>query len=60
MNFEVNGIPYLLTFDSSAAQWCLLTPSRQGIEMVEIHDDGGLLAHGVPQKPGIGGSRELN
>jgi hypothetical protein len=43
MNFEVNGIPYFLTFDSSEAQWCLLTPSRAGVESMEIHNDGTLL-----------------
>jgi hypothetical protein len=48
MNFEVNGIPYLLTFDANAAQWCLLTPSRHGVEELEIHDDGGLLTSAVP------------
>jgi hypothetical protein len=52
MNFEVNGIPYLLTFDANASQWCLLTPSRHGIEALEIHDDGGLLTTAVPAPRG--------
>jgi hypothetical protein len=43
MNFEVNGIPYFLTFDTSEAQWFLLTPSRDGVESMEIHNDGTLL-----------------
>jgi hypothetical protein len=43
MNFEVNGIPYFLTFDTSEAQWFLLTPSSDGIESMEIHNDGTLL-----------------
>jgi hypothetical protein len=43
MNFEVNGIPYFLTFDSRVEQWCLLTPARDGVEFVEIHNDGALL-----------------
>ena len=43
MNFEVNGIPYFLTFDTNEAQWCLLTPSRSGVESVEIHNDGARL-----------------
>jgi hypothetical protein len=43
MNFEVNGIPYFLTFDSSEEQWCLLTPAHGGVESVEIHNDGALL-----------------
>jgi hypothetical protein len=60
MNFEVNGIPYLLTFDPRAAQWCLLTPSRNGIESVEIHDDGGLLTDTVPSAPGSGSKRQVN
>ena len=42
MNFEVNGVPYFLTFDADAAQWCLLTPSRDGVESMEIYDDGPL------------------
>jgi hypothetical protein len=44
MNFEVNGIPYFLTFDAREAQWCLLTPFGDGIEELEIHDDGPLAA----------------
>ena len=32
MNFEVNGIPYFLTFDTSEAQWFLLTPSASGVD----------------------------
>ncbi len=47
MNFEVNGIPYFLTFDSSEEQWCLLTPSRGGVESVEIHTDGALLTGSI-------------
>jgi hypothetical protein len=43
MNFEVNGISYFLTFDTSEAQWFLLKPSRAGIDSVEIHNDGTLL-----------------
>jgi hypothetical protein len=43
MNFEVNGIPYFLTFDTNEAQWFLLTPSRDGVESVEIHNDGTLM-----------------
>ena len=48
MNFEVNGIPYFLTFDTNEAQWFLLTPSRGGIDSVEIHDDGTLLTSSGP------------
>ncbi len=43
MNFEVNGIPYFLTFDNREEQWCLLTNSRSGVEYVEIHTDGARL-----------------
>ncbi len=58
MNFEVNGIPYFLTFDSNEAQWCLLTPSSDGIASMEIYDDGPLAA-AVP--PSItGGARRVN
>jgi hypothetical protein len=60
MNFEVNGIPYFLTFDTSEAQWFLLTPSRNGVEAMEIHDDGALLADEVPHAPGKSGERRLN
>jgi hypothetical protein len=57
MNFEVNGIPYFLTFDTSEAQWCLLTPSRAGIESVEIHNDGTLLTGPVLLTPGNSSAR---
>ena len=56
MNFEVNGIPYFLAFDSRAEEWCLLTPSRDGIEAVEIYDDEPL-AVAVPTS---GGERRVN
>jgi hypothetical protein len=48
MNFEVNGIAYLLTFDNHEEQWRLLTPSRSGVECVEIHTDGARLT-GAPE-----------
>ena len=51
MNFEVNGIPYFLTFDADAAEWCLLTPSRDGVEAMEIYDDGALTVR-VPNSSG--------
>jgi len=60
MKFEVNGIPYFLTFDTSEAQWRLLTPSRSGIESVEIHNDGTLLTAPVPHPPFNGGARRIN
>jgi hypothetical protein len=40
MNFEVNGVGYLFTFDTSAAQWLLLTSSHGAVESMEIHHDG--------------------
>jgi hypothetical protein len=60
MNFEVNGIPYFLTFDTSEAQWFLLTPSSTGVESVEIHGDGTLLT--APSLLSItnGGARRMN
>ena len=51
MNFEVNGVPYFLTFDADAAQWCLLTPSSNGVEAMEIYDDGPLTGP-VPRSSG--------
>jgi len=60
MNFEVNGISYFLTFDTSEAQWCLLTPSLGGIESVEIHDDGAPLTAAVPHSTFNGGARRTN
>jgi hypothetical protein len=60
MNFEVNGISYFLTFDTSEAQWCLLTPSRSGIESVDIYDDGTLLTASVPHWPFNGGARRMD
>jgi hypothetical protein len=60
MNFQVNGISYFLTFDTREAQWFLLTPSRDGIDSVEIHDDGTLLAAAVPRSTFNGGARRTN
>ncbi len=60
MNFEVNGIPYFLTFDSSEEQWCLLTPSRTGVECVEIHNDGTQLTAPVRLSPPSGGAQRTN
>ncbi len=60
MNFEVNGIPYFLTFDTSEAQWFLLTPSRNGVESVEIHDDGTLLTTSSALPPRSGNARGVN
>jgi hypothetical protein len=59
MNFEVNGIPYFLTFDDREAQWYLLTPSSNGVEEIEIHDDGPLA---TPEEPPSDhrGSRRTN
>jgi hypothetical protein len=60
MNFEVNGIPYFLTFDTSEAQWFLLTPSSTGIESVEIHNDGTLLTGPALLTPSNSSARRMN
>lgn len=60
MNFEVNGIPYFLTFDRNEEQWCLLTPSRGGVETVEIHNDGTLLTGPLQLSFSGGGATRLN
>jgi hypothetical protein len=60
MNFEVNGIPYLLTFDPGMAQWCLLTPSGDGFDSVEIHDDGTPLDDAVPGWRDSGGNWHMD
>ena len=60
MNFEVNGIPYFLTFDTNEAQWFLLTPSRDGVESVEIHNDGTLLTGPVSIAPPNSSARRTN
>jgi hypothetical protein len=60
MNFEVNGISYFLTFDTNEAQWFLLTPSRDGVESVEIHNDGTLLTGPVLLSPSSGSARRMN
>jgi hypothetical protein len=60
MNFEVNGISYFLTLDTNEAQWCLLTPSRGGIDSVEIHDDGAPLMAAVPYSRFNGGARRTH
>ncbi len=59
MNFEVNGIPYFLTFDRTEEEWCLLTPSGDGVETVEIHNDGTLLT-GPLQLAFPGSANRLN
>jgi hypothetical protein len=51
MNFEVNGISYFLTFDTSEAQWFLLTPSAGGVDSVEIHSDGTLMTGPASHTP---------
>jgi hypothetical protein len=58
MNFEVNGISYFLTFDTSQEQWCLLTPSRTGIDAVEIHNDGTMIT--APFESSNGSARRMN
>ena len=60
MNFEVNGIPYFLSFDTSEAQWFLLTPSPSGIEAVEIHNDGTLLTGPAMLSPFNSSARRMN
>jgi hypothetical protein len=60
MNFEVNGIPYFLTFDSNEEQWCLLTPSVTGVECVEIHNDGVQLTAPVRLSSSGGGATRMN
>jgi hypothetical protein len=60
MNFEVNGIPYMLTYDAGEEQWQLLTASGNGIEAVEIYDDGAPLGGWVPRWNDQGGSQHVN
>jgi hypothetical protein len=60
MNFEVNGIPYFLTFDTNAEQWYLLTTSRTGIESVEIHNDGTLMTAPILLSPSNDGASRVN
>jgi hypothetical protein len=57
MDFVVNGISYFLTFDTSEAQWFLLTPSRAGVESVEIHNDGTLMTAPILLAPSNDGAR---
>lgn len=57
MDFIVNGISYFLTFDTSEAQWFLLTPSRTGVESVEIHNDGTLMTAPILLSPSNDGAR---
>jgi hypothetical protein len=60
MNFQVNGIPYFLTFDTGASQWFLLTPSADGIESVEIHSDGTLMTGPASHSPFSTSARGTN
>jgi len=39
LQFEVNGIPYFLTFVAEEGRWALLTPTRQGIRRVAVETD---------------------
>ena len=60
MNFEVNGIPYFLTFDTNEEQWFLLTPSNTGVESVEIHNDGTLVTAPILLSSSNNGARRVN
>jgi len=60
MNFQVNGIPYFLTFDTGASQWFLLPPSADGIESVEINSDGTLMTGPASHSPFSTSARGTN
>jgi hypothetical protein len=40
MNFEVNGVRYFLTFGVEEGEWLLLTPTKNGLRRLRIHNDG--------------------
>jgi len=40
MHFDVNGTIYFLNFNPSEERWMLLTPSADGVESVQVFDDG--------------------
>ncbi len=40
MQFEVNGIPYFLTFVAEEGSWALLTPTATGIRRMAVETDG--------------------
>lgn len=42
MQFEVNGIPYFLTFVAEEGGWALLTPTQQGIRRLAVETDDAL------------------
>ena len=47
MNFEVNGIQYFLGFNDESGKWQLLTPTRRGIQRIDVVDDEALLFFGT-------------
>jgi hypothetical protein len=60
MNFQVNGIPYFLTFDTSEAQWLLVKPSFGGFESLQIHHDSERQAAPDKSSPFPGTPQRLN
>ncbi len=54
MNFEVNGIRYFLGFNEEVGSWQLLTPTRKGIQRIDVVDDEALPFFGteVWEEPG--------
>ena len=39
MQFEVNGIPYFLTFVAEEGGWELVTPTTRGIRRMAVEND---------------------
>jgi hypothetical protein len=47
VNFEVNGVKYLLGFNEEIGKWQVLTPSKKGIRRLNVVDDEALPYFGM-------------
>jgi hypothetical protein len=47
VNFEVNGVSYLLGFNEEIGKWQVLTPTKKGIRRLDVIDDEALPFFGM-------------
>jgi len=47
VNFEVNGVSYLLGFNGEIGRWQVLTPTKKGIRRLDVIDDEALPFFGM-------------
>lgn len=60
MDFEVNGVTYLLTFNRNQGCWALLTPVEGGLRHVQVSDDESLPSLGMPKWEDFGAHEPVN